>query len=181
MKRYRSLIVLGSALLAALLLWILLATAWRNLWLLEMNAQDWSFFAGWAVACLLLLLLAVACVKRFPRSKVAVIIVLVFVIGAMLMAAFAQYVFRADCDYYTFVSPDGQRTVIVREESFLFSSWGTFYQQTSWCTMEKIGEYWLDELYPNGDFAFTWCEDGCKVSFCGEEQVLNWVDSGKVG
>ena len=176
MKKYWPLLLLSGALLAALLLCILLGTAWSNLWLLEMNAQDWYFFAGWSAAILLALLLAVACVKLFPRSKVAVVIVLILVIGAMLLVAFVQYVFRADCDYYTFVSPDGQHTVIVREESFLFASWGTFYQQTSWCTMEQIGEYWLDEIYPNGNFVFTWGEDGCEVSFCGEKQVLNWVD-----
>lgn len=175
MKRYRCLILLGSLCLAALLLCALLSTAWSNLWLLEMNAQDWRFFAGWAGGLLAVLLLAAGCVMRFPKSKVAVIIVLILVIGAMLLVAFVQYAFRAACDYYTFSSPDGQHTVIVREESFLFSSWGTFYQQTSWCTMEKIGEYWLDEIYPQGNFTFTWGEDGCEVSFCGEKQELKWV------
>lgn len=176
MKKYWPLILLGGSFLAALLLYILLVTAWSNLWLLGMNAQDWRFFAGWAAACLLVLLLAAACVRRFPGSKVAVIVVLILVTGAMLIAAFADYVFRADCDYYTFVSPDGQHTVIVREESYLFASWGTFYQQTSWCTMEQIGAYNLDEMYPNGSFTFTWCEDGCVVDFCGETRALKWVD-----
>lgn len=176
MKKYWPLLLLGGVFAAALLLCILLNTAWSNLWLLEMNAQDWYFFAGWVAGLLAVLLLAVGCVMRFPRSKVAVVIVLILVIGAMLLVAFTQYVFRADCDYHTFSSPDGRHTVIVREESFLFSSWGTFYQQTSWCTMEKIGEYWLDEIYPNGNFAFTWGEEGCEVSFCGEKQALQWVD-----
>lgn len=174
MKQYRISKILLILFFLALPLLIFLSA--QNRWLFGMGQEEWTFFTGWSVVIFLVVLLAVAWIETFPQHKVAAIIMLVLILGAMLLVAFTQYVFRADCDYHTFSSPDGRHTVIVREESFLFSSWGTFYQQTSWCTMEKIGEYWLDEIYPNGNFAFTWGEDGCEVSFCGEKQVLNWVD-----
>ena len=174
MKQYRISKILLILFFLALPLLIFLSA--QNRWLFGMGQEEWTFFTGWSVVIFLVVLLAVAWIETFPQHKVAVIIVLVLILGAMLLVAFAQYVFRADCDYFTFVSPDGQHTVIVKEESFLFASWGTFYQQTSWCTMEQIGRYNLDEVYPNGSFTFTWGEDGCEVSFCGEKQVLNWVD-----
>ena len=174
MKQYR--ISKSLLILFFLALPLLIFLSAQNRWLFGMGAEEWSFFTGWFMAIYLAVLLAVAWIETFPRHKVAVIILLILVIGVMGLFAFAQYVFQADMDYRVFTSPDGQHTVIVKEESFLAASWGTFYQQTSWCTMEKIGEYWLDEIYPNGNFAFTWGEEGCEVSFCGEKQALQWVD-----
>ena len=175
MRKYWSVLLLGGVFVAALLLCILLNTAWSNLWLLGMGADEWAFFTGWAAAFLLVVFLAMGCIQLWPKSKAAVILVLILLIGAMLMVAFAQYAFRADSEYRIYTSDDGQHTLIVEVESFLLNSWGTFYQQTSPVTREKIGAFNLGDYYPDVEFAFIWRETGCTATFCGQTVVLEWV------
>lgn len=175
MKRNCCVRILGCLALLSLILALIFGTVWQNVWLLGMGAEEWIFFAAWSTVVLLVLTLAALWLSRYPRHRVAVVIVTVLVLCVALVFAFAQYVFRADCDYYTFVSPDGQRTVIIREESFLFASWGTFYEQTSPVTIEKIGSFDLHDAFPNGNYTFQWGKTGCEVTFCGESVALTWV------
>ena len=175
MKQNRCVMILGGMTVLSLILVLIFGTVWQNIWLLGMGAEEWSFFAAWSTAVLLVLTLAALWLSRYPGHRVAVVIVTVLMLGAVLLFAFAQYVFRADHSYQVYTSPDGQHTVIVEVESFLLNSWGAFYQQTSPVTREKIGSFNLGDFYPNIEFDFIWGETGCTVDFCGQTVNLEWV------
>lgn len=176
MKQYWFVIILGGLFLLPLALLVVFGTVWQNVWLLGMGAEEWTFFAGWTTVTLFVLLTGVGWLKLHPGHRVAVVIVTLLVLGAVFLFAFSQYIFRADSDYHVYTSPNGQHTVIVKVKSFLLNSWGTFYQQTSPITMERIGSFNLGDYYPGIEFDFVWGETGCQVVFLGETAVLEWVE-----
>ena len=107
----------------------------------------------------------------FKKIKVVAIVVSIIlgvaisffgVFGTLLSMAFAP-----DYDYYTVTSPDGQHEIIVKEESFLFGSWGDFYERTSRFTMQKLGEYHADDYLVMGHemYKFEWQADGFEFEY----------------
>jgi hypothetical protein len=175
MKKYSPLIPFGVLFLLSVMAAVLLQTVCSNLWLLGMTAKQWLFFTNWSCALFLILALGIALLIRFPRYKMLIWILLVLLVCGMVLLSFADYVFSADLSYYVFSSADGQHTVIVQEESFLFVSWGTFYELTSPITVETMGTFQLKDAFPKGEYTFRWSETGCEVTFCGETLQLEWV------
>ena len=175
MKKYSLLIPFGVMFLLSVTAAILLQTVCSNLWLLGMTAKEWLFFVNWSCALFLILPLGIALLIRFPRYKILILVLLVLLVCAMLLLSFADYVFSADLSCYVFTSADGQHTVIVQEESFLFTSWGTFYELTSPITVEPMGTFELKDAFPQGEYTFQWSETGCEVTFCGETLQLEWA------
>lgn len=175
MKKCSPLIPIGVLFLLSMVAAILLQTLCSNLWLLGMTAKEWLFFTNWSCGLFLSLLVGAALLIRFPRYKVLIWALLVLLVCAILVLSFADYVFSADLSYYVFTSADGQHTVIVQEESYLFASWGTFYELTSPITVEVLGTFQLKDAFPMGEYTFRWSETGCEVTFCGETLQLEWV------
>ncbi len=109
--------------------------------------------------------------KHIVLRILIVLLALGLAFGAYIYTIFGLF-FSPEATYYEFTSDDQQHTIIVEEESWLHSMGCNFYEKTSFCTMEKVGDSKKHKLpYPlkTEDVSFVWKEDGFEFHY-GESE-----------
>lgn len=145
------------------------------------NSGTYLYFGGFdsseilrvALGVLLVLFGLTVAFLLFSFKKIKVVAIVVSIILGAVISLFGVFgtllslTFAPDYDYYTVTSPDGQHEIIIREENWLFGSWGDFYEKTSRFTMRKIGEYRTDDwpTVSQGTYDVEWYEDGFRFEY----------------
>ena len=172
------LLIGGGAGLLGLILYLILAG------LAGCGVQLWLGIGSQEIGFLLLFLgiasatvcggLAVFFGCRSLWCRVLIVLLLVLVLLLVSVFFFAKYVWNVAGTYYAVSSPDGEYTIVVREREFLFASWGAIYQLTSPVTMVEVGEYWLHDLFPRGDYDIVWMDTYFEITVGGQTQKIDY-------
>ena len=84
------------------------------------------------------------------------------------------FLFTMDATYFEYTSDDKKHTIVVNEGSFILWGCGDIYEKTSFCTMQKVGDYTTDDgfrPFTNDAFYFVWNENDFELhhSFYGSK------------
>lgn len=163
-------LVLSGILLCVYLL--IKALEKRNIYIYFLGIGAKELVPFLTIPCVALLIGAVSffliknCKRMIEKFLVVIpsLLVSVVVIWFMLFG----YAFSAENKYFEYTSDDGQHTIVVSEQSFLFDGHGYIYEKTSFCTMEKVGTYSTDDGYrpfTNDTFFFVWNEENFELHY----------------
>lgn len=163
--------------LAALGVWVLQGDGlYLNLWGLD---SDRIFSWGRFLAVTLwggLVLWGMLRVKHWLLSILFAMITPFYVLAVLILTLTIQ---ETEPRYFYFTSPDGALNVIVKEESWLFGGWGSFYEPVSPCLMRKVGDYGADDgfrPFTAGAYELEWGESALIVRYGFESGDEHWVE-----
>ncbi len=114
------------------------------------------------IIVLLLIMLEVILIRRVW------LIVLTTIAGilVLLLISFFGFIDSTDSKYFYFNSPDNSTTLIVEENTWLFSGWSDFYVKDNVIFIKKINAKILTD---NGHRPFT-----------NKDYILTWIDNNTV-
>lgn len=135
-----------------------------------------TFFVCCLIFALAVSWLAIWILHRISqrRQKVLTVILLSIVLLALSFFSLVESVFTSPV-YCSYISDDGNHTIIVEYEEFLFSSWGNVYELTSPVTMKLLGSYSLDDVYPSENFTVYWHSDSFEIDFGPESHSYEYL------
>lgn len=91
-------------------------------------------------------------------------LVCLYMISFSDSAVFGLFGNDFDPEWYEF--SDGQRTIVIEEESFLLGGWGTIYPIKENGTAVVIGSFSTDDgLRNKGTYEIKWFEDGAEITY----------------
>lgn len=103
----------------------------------------------------------------FDKTKLVGVLTLGLLVPLCVIMSLITLYFNPDRDSITLTSPDCQHEIVVIEHSFLFGCWGGFYEKTSSCTMELLGQYGTDDFCVLNieNYEINWQADGFEFEY----------------
>lgn len=104
----------------------------------------------------------------FDKTKLLGVLTLGLLVPLCVIMSLITLYFNPDRDSITLTSPDGQHEIVIIENSFLHGCSGRFYEKTSSCTMELIGDYLTDDgfcILEFDSYEINWQQDGFEFEY----------------
>ena len=106
-------------------------------------------------------------IKKVPYGRVYMLIIVM--VGLPTLVILGDLALSDGVSIiHEYTSDDGNHVIVVDEKSFLLAGGGTIYEKTSFCTMEKVGEYGTDDgfrPFTSKAFYFVWNEEDFELHY----------------
>lgn len=153
---------------------LLCAVVWRglelcmkfgiSLWIGGISSEEVLWFLPYIAVVLTVLFGGLLLYRHAPKGKGVVIALAGLVIVATLAIGYGRSLFWSIDGYETYISPDGEHTIVVKKESWLMGSWGSVFEVDSPFTMRQLCRYSNGD-WVNPEVDIGWYEDYFIISY----------------
>lgn len=119
-----------------------------------------SHYAITALAIIIVIMIRLLCSNRIERIGMANVITAIIIAGIVFLSSFNNSF--SGYRYTSVHSPDGKRTIVAKEYSFLFGGSSEIYQQINPFCIKKIGSVRVDDgnkPFYRGEYYINWEDD----------------------